>query len=139
MGGDAMKGRLVYEQHVTGQCVRCHDAGGEKNQVGPVLKGIGKRFNREYLLRSLVEPSANITEGFAVTVAEMNDGQTFVGRTQKQTDKALSLILVDGKLMELKTASIKKLTSTEASAMPPMGTILSPHETRDLVAYLSTL
>jgi len=69
----------------------------------------------------------------------MNDGQTFVGRTQKQTDKALSLILVDGKLMELKTASIKKLTSTEASAMPPMGTILSPHETRDLVAYLSTL
>ena len=139
IGGDAAMGRLVYEQHVTGQCVRCHDAGGEKNQVGPALKGIGKRFNREYLLRSLVDPSANIAEGFGVTAAEMSDGQTFVGRTLKQTDKAISLVLVDGKLMELKTASIKKLTNTKASAMPPMGAILSPHETRDLVSYLSTL
>ncbi len=139
IGGDAAMGRLVYEQHVAGQCVRCHDAGGEKNQVGPALKGIGKRFNREYLLRSLVDPSANIAEGFGVTAAEMSDGQTFVGRTLKQTDKAISLVLVDGKLMELKTASIKKLTNTKASAMPPMGAILSPHETRDLVSYLSTL
>ena len=139
IGGDAAMGRLVYEQHVTGQCVRCHDAGGEKNQVGPVLKGIGKRFNREYLLRSLVEPSANIAEGFDVSIAETSDGQTFVGRTQKQTSKTISLVLVDGKLMELKATSIKKLTNTKASAMPPMGAILSPHETRDLVAYLSTL
>ena len=139
IGGDAKMGRLVYEQHVAGQCVRCHDAGGEKNQVGPALKGIGERFNREYLLRSLVDPSANIAEGFGVTAAEMSDGQTFVGRTLKQTDKAISLVLVDGKLMELKTASIKKLTNTKASAMPPMGAILSPHETRDLVSYLSTL
>ncbi len=139
IGGDPAMGRLVYEQHVAGQCVRCHDAGGEKNQVGPALKGIGKRFNREYLLRSLVDPSANIAEGFGVTAAEMSDGQTFVGRTLKQTDKAISLVLVDGKLMELKTASIKKLTNTKASAMPPMGAILSPHETRDLVSYLSTL
>ena len=139
MGGDAATGKLVYEQHVAGQCVRCHDAGGEKNQVGPVLKGIGKRFNREYLLRSLVEPSANIAEGFDVTVAEMNDDQTFVGRTMNQTDKVISLVLVDGKLKKLKTASIKKLTKTKASAMPPMGGILSQHEARDLVAYLSTL
>jgi len=139
IGGDAATGKLVYEQHVAGQCVRCHDAGGEKNQVGPVLKGIGKRFNREYLLRSLVEPSANIAEGFDVTVAETSDGQTFVGRTMNQTDKTISLVLVDGKLKKLKTASIKKLTKTKASAMPPMGAILSPHETRDLVAYLSTL
>ena len=139
VGGDAAMGRLVYEQHVAGQCVRCHDAGGEKNQVGPVLKGIGKRFNREYLLRSLVEPSANIAEGFDVTIAETSDGQTFVGRTQKQTVKTISLVLVDGKLMELKATSIKNLTNTKASAMPPMGAILSPHETRDLVAYLSTL
>ena len=139
IGGDAAMGRLVYEQHVAGQCVRCHDAGGEKNQVGPVLKGIGKRFNREYLLRSLVEPSANIAEGFDVTIAETSDGQTFVGRTQKQTVKTISLVLVDGKLMELKATSIKNLTNTKASAMPPMGAILSPHETRDLVAYLSTL
>jgi putative heme-binding domain-containing protein len=139
IGGDAAMGRLVYEQHVAGQCVRCHDAGGEKNQVGPVLKGIGKRFNREYLLRSLVEPSANIAEGFDVTIAETSDGQTFVGRTQKQTVKTISLVLVDGKLIELKATSIKNLTNTKASAMPPMGAILSPHETRDLVAYLSTL
>ena len=74
-----------------------------------------------------------------MTIAETSDGQTFVGRTQKQTVKTISLVLVDGKLMELKATSIKNLTNTKASAMPPMGAILSPHETRDLVAYLSTL
>ena len=139
MGGDPATGRLVYEQHVAGQCVRCHDAGGEKNQVGPILKNIGKQFNREYLLRSLIEPSANIAKGFDVSIAEMNDGQTFVGRTQKQTDKTTSLVLIDGKSIELKAASIKKLTNTKTSAMPPMGAVLSPHEIRDLVSYLSTL
>jgi len=74
-----------------------------------------------------------------VSIAEMNDGQTFVGRTQKQTDKTTSLVLIDGKSIELKAASIKKLTNTKTSAMPPMGAVLSPHEIRDLVSYLSTL
>ena len=34
VGGQPAKGKLVYDNHVAAQCVRCHSAGGKGNQVG---------------------------------------------------------------------------------------------------------
>ena len=139
VGGDAAKGRQVYENHVVAQCVRCHDAGGQGNQVGAVLAGIGKRVDKPYLLRSLVTPNSEIATGFGVTIVELTNGKSLVGRVEKQTDQSLSLVPPQGKTIEISRREIKKITETKTSVMPPMGSILTKHQLRDLIAYLETL
>ncbi|CAN0359008.1 unnamed protein product, partial [Laminaria digitata] len=64
-GGDAKVGERVFLQHPAAQCIRCHAVEkGEGSNVGPVLKGIGTRFDRAYLLEALVSPSATMADGF---------------------------------------------------------------------------
>jgi quinoprotein glucose dehydrogenase len=65
-GGDPEKGEEVFRASITGQCVRCHRVGNRDltgiaaAEVGPELTGVGSRRDREYLLRALVNPSADI-------------------------------------------------------------------------------
>ncbi len=138
-GGQPAKGKLVYENHVAAQCVRCHNAGGKGKQVGPELGGIGKLVNKDYLLRSLIAPNADIAEGFGVTVIELSNGEVLVGSTGNRTKKMLTLIPPQGKTREIPVNSIKKITESKTSVMPPVGAILTKHELRDLMAYLETL
>jgi len=138
-GGDAAKGKQVYENHVAAQCVRCHDAGGQGNQAGPVLTGIGKRVDKEYLLRSLITPNSEIATGFGVTIVQLTNGKSLVGRVKKQTNQSLSLVPAQGKTIEISRGEIKKITETKTSVMPPMGSILTKHQLRDLIAYLESL
>ena len=42
-GGNSVAGREVFRTHANAQCVRCHEAGGEGYQAGPVLAGIATR------------------------------------------------------------------------------------------------
>ena len=138
-GGQPAKGKFVYENHVAAQCVRCHNAGGKGKQVGPELGGIGKRVNKDYLLRSLITPSVDIAEGFGVTVVELSNGEVLAGSIGNRTKKTLTLIPPQGKIREIPVNSIKNITESKTSVMPPVGAILTKHELRDLMAYLETL
>lgn len=138
-GGDANKGKLVYENHVAAQCVRCHNAGGKDNQVGPELSGISKRTDKNYLLRSLINPSVEIADGFGVTLIELTNGKSLVGRMINRSEQELTLIPPQGEPQKISTVEIKKITESNTSVMPPMGTILTKHELRNLMAYLETL
>jgi mono/diheme cytochrome c family protein len=90
-GGDAERGRQLFEEHPAAQCVLCHRVGGEGSTVGPDLAGVGSRKERRYLLESLVDPTAWLADGYTV------------------------------------------------ASMPPMGTMLTSGQIRDLVAYLKSL
>ena len=65
-GGDPEKGRDIFQTSITGQCMRCHRVGNSRStgittaEVGPDLTTVGSRRDREYLLRSLLNPSADI-------------------------------------------------------------------------------
>lgn len=138
-GGDPERGRDIFKSHANGQCVRCHEAGGEGQQVGPVLKGIAARVDRDYLLQSLLDPSARIAEGFATTSVTLRDGDQLDGVRVGETDTELALRLPNGEVRRLNRTSIVSQATSAVSAMPPMGDVLTRFEIRDLVAYLSTL
>ena len=44
--------------------MRCHVVKGKGGAVGPALDGIAKRKSREYIYESLVNPTAQLAEGF---------------------------------------------------------------------------
>lgn len=139
VGGDPQRGRDIFGSHPNGQCVRCHDAGGEGQQVGPVLRGIAGRVNREYLLEALLDPSARIADGFATVSVETRSGDELDGIRLRETDRELTLRLGSGVVRSVARADIVRQASSSVSAMPPMGEVLTRSEVRDLVAYLSTL
>jgi putative heme-binding domain-containing protein len=137
-GGDADRGREVFNGHVVGQCVRCHDAGGGDLQVGPALQGIGNSKSREYLLESLIEPSVQLAEGYALTTILLKNQDVRSGRVAFESDTRRVLIDIAGERHELMKSNISSRSVARISTMPPMSEILTPFELRDLVEYLAT-
>jgi len=138
-GGDVQRGRAIYKNHVSAQCVRCHEAGGMGKQAGPVLDGIASRVNRQYLLESLVNPSANIAKGFGGVTLVLDDGRVFTGTVMRESENEIVLGLTNGKQMEFSPDEIDERVEAEISAMPEMTKVLSMFEIRDVVAYLATM
>ena len=138
VGGDPDRGRFIYNNHVSAQCVRCHDAGGLGNQAGPVLDGIGSRVDRGYLLESLVDPSAKIAKGFATVTLLLLDGRSVSGTILHENNEQIVLALSNGKRTEIPTSEVEERVESNVSTMPDMTSVLTPKEIRDLVAYLAT-
>jgi putative membrane-bound dehydrogenase-like protein len=136
-GGDANAGKLVFESHLAAQCTACHRIGDEGSNVGPPLKGIGKR-GRAYLLEALVLPQKSIAPGFGIMTITRKDGQILTGAPLRETPDSITLRLLSGEESAIKRVDID--TKTDAiSSMPPMGAILTPRELRDLVEYLTKI
>jgi mono/diheme cytochrome c family protein len=45
-------------------CAGCHDLEGSEADLGPKLNGISARMDREALRASIIDPNAEITEGY---------------------------------------------------------------------------
>lgn len=138
-GGLPWRGRNIFLSHETSQCVRCHSLeAGKGSDVGPLLANIGSKYDREELLRSLVDPSASIAPGYGVVVLTLSDGKTVSGILKEENEQEVVV-----QVGEEAPQRIQKSTITErinaTSSMPPMGTILEREELRDLIAFLATL
>ncbi|MBL9137461.1 MAG: HEAT repeat domain-containing protein [Verrucomicrobiales bacterium] len=138
-GGNPDAGRDIFKSHANAQCVRCHEGGGEGKQVGPVLADIGSRVDAEYLLESLIQPSARIADGFATTMVTLRNGDEFDGVRLSDTNHTLLLRLSTGAMRRMDHKDIAHQVTSTVSAMPPMGEVLTRFEIRDLIAYLQSL
>jgi putative heme-binding domain-containing protein len=137
-GGDARRGARVVFQAPAAQCTRCHNFGiGPGANVGPPLRGVATRLSREQLLEALVQPSARIAPGFGPVQVTLKNGQKYFGTLKEETD---GYIVVDVSPAPKKIAKSDIAQRTNGpSPMPPMGTLLSRRQIRDVVEYLSTL
>ena len=70
--GDAERGKTIFTTHPVASCTRCHKVGelGE-GVVGPNLATIATRKGSDYIRKSLVDPQADIAEGYPVAVSPM--------------------------------------------------------------------
>ena len=64
-GGNAVRGQKVFTEHPAAQCLRCHQRDGNGGVSGPGLDGLRDRRDRRHILQSIVDPSAEITEGYS--------------------------------------------------------------------------
>jgi quinoprotein glucose dehydrogenase len=136
-GGDIKLGKKVFYEHGTAQCQRCHTMHGVGGDVGPELGAIGKTFDRNYLLRSLVNPGAEVAEGYGVGTITLKDGTSISGNFMPDDKDGNARIQFGETTKVLKKSDIAS-KSQAISAMPPMTALLTKQETRDLVAYLAS-
>jgi len=134
LGGDPERGEDVFMGHPAAQCRRCHDAGAE--QAGPILDGVALRGDRRFLLESLVNPAAIVAPGYGMVSVTLKDGSSMAGMLTEESPETVVLDLV-GKKTSISRSEIAEI-SESVSTMPPMASLLSMKELRDLVAWLST-
>lgn len=137
-GGNAKQGKVRFRTHGTAQCLRCHtidDGHGAGGAAGPNLSNIGNLRDRDYLVRSLVFPHADVAEGFGSTTLIFPNGAFLSGVLEKQT--ADDLFISNGEKLWRVSKKLKFSQSEPVSAMPAMDQMLELDEVRDIVAYLS--
>ena len=130
---DASRGRAVF--HGAG-CIACHRVGAEGSAFGPDLTGLGARGNVERVVRSILEPSAEIVEGFAVHTYTLRDARVIAGRILEEGQSTFAVIQADGQTATLTRAEIVREDTAAGSIMPPYDRTLSVPDLAALVAWL---
>lgn len=136
-GGDIESGMTIFFGHGTAQCQRCHTMNGVGGDVGPELAAIGKSKDANYLLRALLDPQAEVAEGYGVGSLTLKDGSVIGGNLLPNDKDGNARVMVGEELKRIPQNQIAS-RSQPVSAMPPMAGILTPHEMRDLLAFLTS-
>src|SRR5262245_40768356 len=94
--GDPKRGKALCADART-RCSVCHKVNGTGGEVGPDLSAVGGKFDRQHLIESVLEPSAQIVEGYRTTVIATADGRTLTGVVRGEAGGRLTLFDIDGK------------------------------------------
>ena len=139
LGGDAEAGKSIFFEKAEAACLRCHKVRGEGGEVGPELAGVGAKYDREYLLESILFPSKKIAQGFESVIVVLKSGVSYAGLVKKDDDNVLVINSPEDGMISIPKADIQS-RDRGLSAMPgEMGNILSKRELRDLVEFLASL
>jgi putative heme-binding domain-containing protein len=135
-GGDAAKGKALFE---SSGCLNCHRVNDKGSRMGPNLSDIGDKRTAERLQRSIVAPDEEVLPENRFVSVTLKDGTTVRGRLLNHD--ALSVQLIDAKeqLRSFQTSNIKEYTILEKGLMPSFAGKLSDQQVSDIVAYLSSL
>ncbi|MFZ4767855.1 MAG: sorbosone dehydrogenase, partial [Roseimicrobium sp.] len=137
--GDPARGERVYRRQQL-LCLGCHAIGGVGGVIGPDMVSLGASAQIDYLIESLLNPTAKIKEGYHMTMVTTKDGQVFAGGVAQ--DGANELVLRDAgnNLHKIAKANIAQKVISPVSLMPPgLTASLREDEFLDLVRFLSEL
>ena len=140
-GGDPASGKTVFTSHAAAQCTRCHKIDGSGGVAGPDLSDVALRQDYTTLLQSVVEPGAVVAKGYGLATVTLASGEILAGTIPEESDTEISLMVLGAD----PSTPIRKIPVSEiaartppVSSMPPMASLLTPEELRDLIAYLKT-
>ncbi len=136
--GSPERGETIYRRDAL-RCIECHAIGPAGGLVGPNLISMGGSSQPDYILESLLDPSAKLKEGYTTRTLLTDDGQVISGIVIGQTKRALRLRLADGTETEIALEAIEE--EIEGKSLMPAGLLdgLTETELADLVAFLSAL
>jgi putative heme-binding domain-containing protein len=136
--GDTSRGKELFDGK--GGCARCHTVGGHGWAYGPDLSDVGGRRSAATLRDSLVEPNAEIADGFVPVSTVTAQEEKVSGLRVNRDNFTIQILEPSGRFRSFRKDSLLELHEyPNESAMPSYKTAFSDSELRDLVAYLSSL
>lgn len=130
--GNPYNGRKLF----MGNCGKCHLLFNQGGRIGPDLTGY-KRDDIHTMLVNVVNPSAQIREGFENYVLITTDGRILTGFIADQDARVVVIKGADGQTTIIPRSDIEELAASPKSLMPE-GALkdFKEQEIRDLFAYL---
>lgn len=130
--GNPYPGKKLFLERC-GSCHRLFNRGGE---IGPDLT-VYQRSDLPNLLLNIVNPGAEIREGYQGMLAETRDGRMLNGFITEQDPTRVVLRTLDGQTIPIETKDLASLEPSPSSLMPDgLLSDLSDQQVRDLFAYL---
>jgi putative heme-binding domain-containing protein len=130
--GEINKGRILY----LANCGYCHRLFNEGGSIGPDLTGY-ERSNVNYFLLNVVDPNADIREGYGLHRIATKDGRTIEGKLAASNGDTHTILTQAGKEITLSVSQIKEMKALPVSIMPErILNRLNEQEIRDLFAYI---
>ena len=130
--GEPLAGRALFTQ----KCAKCHVLFAKGGKIGPDLTAY-KRDDLQRILTNVVNPSAEIREGFENYVVITVDGRILNGFLADQDKQVVVLRGVDGQNITLKRDDIEEMKAVSQSLMPEeLLNGMSEQQVRNLFAYL---
>ena len=135
--GNAEAGQKYFQSQA---CISCHTYANGQNPKGPHLVDIGKRYRKEELLESILDPNKKIAQGFDTWTFVTVEGRVFTGFVVLESAETVIIRQNNGLSVELLQQDIEERVKQETSMMPK-GIVgnLTPQQLADLTAWLQSL
>ncbi|PHS13211.1 MAG: sorbosone dehydrogenase [Blastopirellula sp.] len=136
--GDPAKGELIYRRKEL-SCLKCHAIGEAGGVVGPNMISLGASAPVDYIVESLLRPSAKVKENFHSLIILTDAGQVVSGIPVRRTDTDLVLRDAEDRQITIPLDSIER--EKEGRSLMPDGAMdsLTRAEIVDLVRFISEL
>jgi putative heme-binding domain-containing protein len=120
VGRDWAQGRDLFKK---GACGVCHAFGSESEGAGlaPDLTPVGSTYTRDFILQSILEPSADINSRFFHTTFTLKNGDVITGSVMDIVDKTIivaPVMLSPETTIEIAEADVKSEAPSPISPMP---------------------
>ncbi|MEO5995121.1 MAG: PVC-type heme-binding CxxCH protein [Chitinophagaceae bacterium] len=131
--GDEKNGHILF----SGTCAGCHKLFDEGGRIGPDLSGY-ERKNLNTLLINIVDPNADIREGYEIQRIVTIDGRTLEGRVMARNGGSLTIQpALGGKETTLPADQIREIGARPTSIMPErLLDKMTDQEMRDIFSYI---
>lgn len=131
--GNALAGKDLFHK----SCAKCHTLFGEGGKIGPDLTGY-ERDNLDFLLLSIIDPSAFIREEYTTFQAQTDDGLVLAGFITERGDKTITMQTSDRGQVILDKDSLEDGPRAIPLSLMPERQLAdySDQQIRDLFAFL---
>ncbi len=139
--GNPEVGRRIFFHSKVALCATCHRHSGCGVVLGPDLSAVAARNDEQWLIHSIVKPSAEVSPQYFPWSIETKDGEEFVGIMLRKggTSGREFYRNIKGSEQSFLKADIVGRRELKSSLMPEgLLTSLTDEEIRDLLAFLQT-
>jgi putative heme-binding domain-containing protein len=137
---DLQAGRRVFAHPQGPGCLICHKVEGQGGLVGPDLTGYARGRTVETMVKSILEPAAEVAPQFAPWILEMKDGRTLEGMIVHENEGKIIIGRADGTTETIGSADVTSRSPTTGSVMPAgLADRMTRGEFRSVINYLQSL
>jgi putative heme-binding domain-containing protein len=135
--GDVALGKKLFDRQ---GCITCHAVNNSGLQKGPFMGTAGSQFTREFLIESVLNPSAAIAQGFPtyMLTPKPGRGNPSLGFLVEANNTYYTMMNIAGFYEKVTKEFLAKKEIIDGSQMPPgLVYTLNLHEFTSLIEYLS--
>jgi putative heme-binding domain-containing protein len=139
--GDSKKGEALFFEPGGIGCAKCHAVGAQGGaHVGPDLRGLALKYDKQEIIRSVLMPSERIANGYQTVVLAKTDGTVLTGQLRAESSTHLEILLENQELMRVPMSEIEVRRNSDKSLMPTnLVDSLTREDFSNLISYLSNL
>ena len=140
LNADIQAGRRVFGHQQGPGCLTCHKVEAQGGLVGPDLTGYARGRSLEIMVKSILEPAAEVAPQFAPWILEMKDGRTLEGMIVHENEGKIIIGRADGTTETLNSSDLASRSPTTGSVMPAgLADRMTRGEFRAVINYLQSL